>query len=175
MDFRLSAEQNDLRELTNKILTERVTNDSHKAAAQTEHGLDLGLWKMLADSGIAGIGLPESVGGAGLGLLEAGVVLEEVGRATAPVPAFAVLVAGAALAHFGATAFLDGVAAGDRIITVALQEAGGNVHAPTVTAVATSESVGTVTGEKVCVAAGTVASLFLVSTTDGVYAVASDA
>ena len=175
MDFNFSAEQDDLRELANKILTERVTNDSQKAAAATEHGLDLGLWKMLADSGIVGIGLPESVGGAGLGLLEAGVVLEEVGRATAPVPAFAVLVAGAALAHFGATAFLDGVAAGDRIITVALQEAGGNVYAPTTTAVATSDSLGAVTGEKVCVPAGTVASLFLVSTTDGVYAVASDA
>ena len=170
MDFNFSAEQDDLRELANKILIERVTNDSQKAAAATEHGLDLGLWKMLADSGIVGIGLPESVGGAGLGLLEAGVVLEEVGRATAPVPAFAVLVAGAALTRFGHLDLLDGVAAGDTVVTVALQESGGNVYAPTATVTA-----GALTGEKVCVPAGTIAAAFVVSAADGVYAVASGA
>jgi len=170
MDFRLSSEQDDLRELTNKILTERVTNDSHKAAAASEHGLDMSLWKMLADSGIVGIGLPEAVGGGGLGLLEAAVVLEEVGRATAPVPAFAVLVAGAAIAKFASAtdqaAWLEGVAAGDRIVTIALQEAAGDVHAPT-----TTVADGRITGEKVCVPAGTAARTVLVSTTDGLYAV----
>ncbi len=179
MDFRLSAEQDDLRELTNKILTERVTNDSHKAAAAAEHGLDMGLWKMLADSGIVGIGLPETVGGGGLGLLEAAVVLEEIGRATAPVPAFAVLVAGATIAKYASAddqkRWLDGVADGDRIVTVALQEAGGDVHAPTATAGDGPNGSKTVTGEKVCVPAGTAASTFIVSTTDGLYAVASDA
>src|SRR6476469_2229291 len=132
MDFTLSAEQDDLRELTNKILSERVTNDSQKAAAATEHGLDLGLWRTLADSGIAGINLPESVGGGGLGLIEAAVVLEEVGRATAPVPAFAVFVAAAALGRFGGEAHLADVASGERIVTIAFQEAGGDVHAPAV-------------------------------------------
>jgi 3-oxocholest-4-en-26-oyl-CoA dehydrogenase beta subunit len=168
MDFRLSAEQNDLRELTNKILTERVTNETHKAAAVAEHGLDMGLWKMLADSGIVGIGLAEAVGGGGLGLLEAAVVLEEVGRATAPVPAFAVLVAGAAITKFASiddqATWLAGVAAGDRVVTVALQEASGNVYAPTVSA-----ADGRLNGEKVCVPAGTAASFVLVSTTDGLY------
>jgi len=174
MDFRLSAEQDDLRELTNKILTERVTNDSHKAAAETEHGLDLGLWKMLADSGIAGIALPEAVGGSGLGALEAAVVLEEVGRATAPVPALAVLVAGAGISRYGSaeqhTAWLDGVAAGDSIITFAVQEANGFVHAPTATV-----SDGKLTGEKVCVPAGTIAARYVVSATDGVYVVEAGA
>ena len=166
MDFTLSAEQDDLRELTNKILSERVTNDSQKAAAATDHGLDLGLWQTLADSGIAGINLPESVGGGGLGLIEAAVVLEEVGRATAPVPAFAVLVAGAALGRFGGESHLEGVASGERIVTVALQEAGGDVHAPGTTA--TGDRV---TGEKVCVPAGSIAAAFVVSTSDGLYAI----
>ncbi|MCU1390284.1 MAG: acd [Ilumatobacteraceae bacterium] len=174
MDFRLSAEQDDLRELTTKILSERVTNASHKAAAETETGLDMGLWKTLADSGIAGIALPEAVGGGGLGLLEASVVLEEVGRATAPVPAFAVLVAGAVIAKYASGAdqatWLAGVADGDKIVTVALQEAGGNVHAPTVTV-----ADGKLTGEKVCVPAGTAASFFVVSASDGLYVVAADA
>ncbi|MCU1396848.1 MAG: acd [Ilumatobacteraceae bacterium] len=174
MDFTLSAEQDDLRELTNKILTERVTNDSQKAAEATESGLDRGLWKMLADSGIVGIALPESVGGGGLGLLEAAVVLEEVGRATAPVPALAVFVAGAAIAKYASAAdqatWLAGVADGDAIVTVAFQEAGGDVHAPSVAA-----TDGTLNGEKVCVPAGTVAAYFVVSAADGLYVVAADA
>lgn len=170
MDFTLSAEQDDLRELTNKILTERVTNDSQKAAAATDDGLDLGLWRTLADSGIAGINLPESVGGGGLGLIEAAVVLEELGRATAPVPAFAVFVAGAALGRFGAADRLEGVASGERIVTVALQEAGGNVHTPSA-----AVTNGRITGEKVCVPAGAIAATFVVSAADGLYAVDASA
>ncbi len=102
MDFRLSTEQEELRELTNRILTDQVTNESQKAAAASEHGLDMGLWRTLADAGIVGIGMPESVGGGGLGALEIAVVLDEVGRATAPVPAYGVMIAGFALFAFGA-------------------------------------------------------------------------
>nr|WP_055509716.1 acyl-CoA dehydrogenase family protein [Nonomuraea pusilla] len=48
---------------------------------------DLGLWKTLAaEIGVAGLLVPEELGGAGAGLGEAAVVLEELGRAVAPVP-----------------------------------------------------------------------------------------
>lgn len=166
MDFTFSTEQDELRQLTNRILTERVTNESHRTAAASEHGLDMGLWRILADAGIVGIALPESVGGGGLGAIELSVVLEEVGRATAPVPAYAVMVAGAALATFGADDLLGGVASGERIVTVALHEAVGSIYTPT-----TSVRDGRITGEKVCVPAGTAAALFVVSAADGVYAV----
>jgi 3-oxocholest-4-en-26-oyl-CoA dehydrogenase beta subunit len=166
MDFRLSPEQDELRELTRRILSERVTNDSQRAAAASEHGLDLGLWKVLADAGIVGIDLPEEVGGGGLGALELAIVLEEVGRATAPVPAFAVMIAGAALRRVGALDALAGVATGERIITVALQEAVGSPHTP-----ATVAANGRLTGVKLCVPAGTAADAFLVSAADGVYLV----
>jgi alkylation response protein AidB-like acyl-CoA dehydrogenase len=171
MDFRLSAEQNELRELTNRILTDQVTNASQKAAAASEHGFDMGLWRTLADTGIVGIGLPESVGGGGLGALEIAVVLEEVGRATAPVPAYAVMIAGVALSHFEALDQLAGVASGERIITIALQEPVGSPHEPSSTVSADSR----LTGQKVCVPAGTAAASFVVSATDGLYVVAADA
>ena len=171
MDFRLSTEQNELRELAARILADQVTNESQKAAAASEHGFDMALWRTLAETGIVGIALPESVGGGGLGALEIGVVLEEVGRATAPVPAFAVLVAGVALRHFGALDHLEGVAAGERIVTVALHEPVGSPHEPSATVSADS----LLSGQKICVPAGTAASSFVVSTTDGVYVVAADA
>ncbi len=166
MDFQLSTEQDELRELTNRILTERVTNETHKAAAQSEHGIDMGLWRMLADSGIVGIGLPESVGGGGFGAIEIAIVLEEVGRATAPVPAYGVMVASAALAQFDAVDELDGVADGSRLVSIALHEPVGPVHAP-----ATSASDGRLTGVKVCVPAGTAAASFVVSASEGLYLV----
>ncbi|NJP90609.1 acyl-CoA/acyl-ACP dehydrogenase [Nonomuraea sp. FMUSA5-5] len=48
---------------------------------------DLDLWKTLAgEIGVAGLLIPEELGGAGAGPAEAAVVLEELGRAVAPVP-----------------------------------------------------------------------------------------
>ncbi|MGR6915165.1 acyl-CoA dehydrogenase family protein [[Actinomadura] parvosata] len=48
---------------------------------------DLDLWKTLAgEIGVAGLLIPEELGGAGAGPAEVAVVLEELGRAVAPVP-----------------------------------------------------------------------------------------
>ncbi|MEB3983282.1 acyl-CoA/acyl-ACP dehydrogenase [Mycobacterium sp. 663a-19] len=45
------------------------------------------VWRTLsADLGVAGLLVPESLGGAGAGAREAAVVMEEIGRAVAPVP-----------------------------------------------------------------------------------------
>jgi alkylation response protein AidB-like acyl-CoA dehydrogenase len=45
------------------------------------------VWRTLsAELGVAGLLVPESLGGAGAGAREAGVVMEEIGRAVAPVP-----------------------------------------------------------------------------------------
>ncbi|PZG20711.1 acyl-CoA dehydrogenase family protein [Nonomuraea aridisoli] len=57
----------------------RVESDPH----------DLDLWKTLAgEIGVAGLLVPEELGGAGATASEVAVVLEELGRAVAPVPFF---------------------------------------------------------------------------------------
>ena len=43
-------------------------------------GFGHGLWKQFAELGLTGILIPESASGAGLGQVEANVVLEEIGR-----------------------------------------------------------------------------------------------
>ncbi len=91
MDFSFSSDQNELRALARQILTDACTTEHVKAVARTDSATDLALWKTLADAGLVGIGLPESAGGGGLGLTEVAVVLEEIGRVAAPVPAFAVM------------------------------------------------------------------------------------
>ncbi len=45
------------------------------------------LWRQLADAGVAGLLVPEEFGGSGASAVEMAVVLEELGRAAAPVPA----------------------------------------------------------------------------------------
>jgi alkylation response protein AidB-like acyl-CoA dehydrogenase len=66
---------------------------SHEALRETlnsSDSYDRATWKQLAGGmGIAGIGIPESYGGAGGGLVELGLVLEELGRNLAMTPFFA--------------------------------------------------------------------------------------
>ena len=64
MDFGLTEEQTELAGLTRKILAEREAP-----------------WGDLAAAGVLAAGLPVSLGGAGLGLLEQCSVLIELGRA----------------------------------------------------------------------------------------------
>src|SRR5215212_3047704 len=167
MDFSFTSDQQDLRELAAKILSDATTLERTKQVVADRDGFDRDLWAALADAGIVGISLPESAGGAGLGFLETCIVLEEVGRTAAPIPALAVMaLAAPALAEFGATDALDGVAAGDRIVTAALTESVGDVHTP-----ATTATGGKLTGEKVCVPACLDAAAIVVSAADGVYLV----
>ena len=85
MDFSLSEAQTELAGLVRKILAERDNP-----------------WGDLAAAGVLGIGLPEELGGAGLGFLEQCSVLCEIGRAVSPVPYLSSVVLGAgAIASFG--------------------------------------------------------------------------
>ncbi|MEY4361505.1 MAG: hypothetical protein RL391_811, partial [Actinomycetota bacterium] len=83
MDFAFSSDQNELRGLAKQILGDRCTPEHVKSVMATDSATDMALWKTLADAGLIGIGLPESVGGAGLGITEVAIVLEEIGRVAA--------------------------------------------------------------------------------------------
>jgi acyl-CoA dehydrogenase len=165
MDFSLTSDQNELRALARQILTDVCTPEHLKQIGATESATDLALWRTLADAGLVGIGLPESVGGADLGIIETSVVLEEIGRVAAPVPAFAVmgLAANALVAY---PELLEGVTSGETIVTAALHEAVGDVFNP-----ATVVVDGKITGTKVCVPHGLIAKRFVVSAADGLYCV----
>ncbi len=52
-------------------------------------GFDMEIWRSMAESGWQGLAIPEEYGGAGLGMVELGVVLEEMGRVLTPGPFFA--------------------------------------------------------------------------------------
>ena len=128
MDFDLTDEQQATAGLAAKLLGDKATPEALRAL---DHGDDLrfdrDLWGAMADAGLLGIAVPVEHGGAGLGLLELCLVLEEVGRRTAPVPALASLAfAGLPVARFGSpdqqAALLPPLAAGTTLLTAALVE-----------------------------------------------------
>jgi len=128
VDFAFSDEQNELRELARKILSDLATNERLKDVETRQPVFDEELWRELGRSNLLGIAVPEAHGGMGFGYLELCLLLQEIGRAVAPVPVQATLVLGALpIAEFGTEAqkqaWLPRVAAGDVILSGALVEA----------------------------------------------------
>jgi alkylation response protein AidB-like acyl-CoA dehydrogenase len=138
MDFTQNEAERELADLARKILTDRLTPERLRAV-EAGDGFDRALWADLAGAGILSAALPETLGGAGLGLLAQCSVLTELGRAVAPVPYLASIVLGAgALARFGTPGQQQQAAAagrGEIILTAALaEEDGDDPRAPSVTA-----------------------------------------
>ena len=71
MDFAETESQAELAGLARKILTERVTPQRLAAAEAGPDRFDAGLWADLAGAGVLAAALPEALGGAGLGFLDA--------------------------------------------------------------------------------------------------------
>jgi hypothetical protein len=131
MDFTFSEEQETIRELAREILEAEAPIDRVKAAEATEHWLDDALWKQCAEANLLGIAIPEAHGGMGMGFGELCILLEEVGRTCAPGPWLPTLLSAALpIAEFGSEAqkatWLPKVAAGDALLTAALEDAGSS-------------------------------------------------
>ncbi|WP_309601901.1 acyl-CoA dehydrogenase family protein [Sphingomonas sp.] len=97
-------------------------------------GFGHGLWKQIAELGLTGMLVPESAGGAGLGQVEANLVLEEIGRNLTPSPFLTTSVAGVRALEGSAHAerWFPGIVAGETVVALAIDE--GKAHNPAATA-----------------------------------------
>lgn len=165
MDFLFTPEQDEAAELAAQILADKTTNDRLKQVEAGGDRFDRDLWAELDRAGLLSLHLPESAGGAGLGLIELARVLVEVGRRVAPVPL---------AVHGACTAFLSeqGVAVDGRLYAAAVAEERSHLPAAPVV---TADAAGVLTGTKTLVRAGMAADAFLVTATGpdgpGVYVV----
>lgn len=173
MDFSYGEEHEAVRELSERIFSERSTHERLKeveAEAGEEGPFDRRLWSALADAGLLGIGLREDVGGAGLDFLATCLVIEAAGRSAARVPIVESLVYGAGtIERFGSAEqrrrVLPGVCAGSVVLTAALAELVDDVVVPGLVPATTATREGAgwrLTGTKACVPAGLVADALLV-------------
>jgi hypothetical protein len=167
MDFTLSDEQTALQELARKILADHLTHERLKTIEATPEWFDRKVWAELAKADLLGIALPEDVGGGGLGFIELCLLLEEIGRAVAPVPALPALVMGALpIAQFGTgeqrQRLLPGVVAGEVILTAALVETANDDPAQPTTVAHPEGSGWRLQGTKMCVPAAHLAERILV-------------
>ncbi|WP_088280554.1 acyl-CoA dehydrogenase family protein [Ideonella sp. A 288] len=126
------------------------------------------LWRQFAEMGFTGVLVPEAHGGLGLGHVEAGVVMEQIGHQLAASPFLAsAVVATTALAHGGTVAqqadWLPRLARGEAIATLAVDES--RKHRPAHTALkATPHDAGfRLDGDKAFVLDGHVADLLIVA------------
>lgn len=127
------------------------------------------LWQDMAGLGWVGILIPEEYGGAGLGMADFAVVIEALGRNLAPEPFLStVLLAGQLLAGAGSAdqkrAWLPGIAAGEKLLSLAYQEAGSRYDLNRVSTTATAEGEAwRLSGEKVQVLDGSSADALIIS------------
>lgn len=178
MEFEFSEEQEAVRQLADRIFTERSTHERLKEVEQSagdEGPFDRQLWTELANAGLLGIALPEDVGGAGLDFVAACLVVEAAGRTAAHVPVVEVMgYAAPALDRFGTEAqrreWLPRTVAGEAVATAAMAELVGEVvvsgtTAPVTTATPLDGGGWRLDGTKACVPAGLIADLLLVPAT----------
>ena len=129
MDFSYREDEQAVAELARQILEDQATNERMKELEASGTPYDETLWRTLAGSNLLGTAIPEEHGGSDLGFMALCLLLQEVGRAVARVPAFPALALGALpVAKFGTAAqqdaWLPGVASGETFLSAALQEVG---------------------------------------------------
>ncbi|MGU3316582.1 acyl-CoA dehydrogenase family protein [Sphingomonas sp. M6A6_1c] len=127
-------------------------------------GFSRDLWKQFAEMGLNGVLIPEDQGGLGLGHVEAGVVLEEIGRNLSPSPFLATAVAAVEALKGSAQAerWFPGIVAGETVAALAIDE--GAKHRDRIAMTAERSGNGfRLTGAKQFVTHGHVADLLIVA------------
>jgi alkylation response protein AidB-like acyl-CoA dehydrogenase len=167
LDFEFSSEQEQLRDSVRRFLADQAPIAYVRAMYGDERGFTDPVWRGLVDLGVVGLLAPEDRGGAGRGMVDAAVVVEELGRAVHPGP-FASSAIGAVslvetLGAWDAHPWLGGLATGDRIGTVACFEPGRRARVDAPATSATSAGSGwRVSGTKVHVPDAGAADVLLV-------------
>src|SRR6185369_12598363 len=131
----LTEEQSMLRDSARGLISDKapVSHLRGLRDAKDAAGFSRELWKEFAEMGFAGLLVPEDFGGNGLGFVEAGVVMEEIGRTLMPSPFLSTAVlAASALARGGSeaqkTAYLPKISNGSLLAALAVDE--GPKHRP---------------------------------------------
>ncbi|MDB5724137.1 MAG: hypothetical protein JWQ16_891 [Novosphingobium sp.] len=175
MAMLLTDEQRMLADAVTPFLARRAPVAHLRSLREDATGFDPALWRELGGQGLNAVLVPESAGGSGLGHVEGGIVLEQIGRNLTPSP-FLMSAVGAVtiLKHAPCELqdrWLPRIAAGEATVALALEE--GPRHRPErcATTARMSGADHVLTGAKRFVVQGNAADLLLVVADDGIFAV----
>jgi len=166
----LSEEQSILRDSARGLIGDKAPVSHLRQLRDTRDasGFSRDLWKTFAEMGFSGLLVPQDFGGSGLGCVEAGVVMEEIGRNLMPSPFLATSVlAASALSRGGSAAqkseHLPGIADGSLLASLAIDE--GAKHRPLMTKMQAVRSGNgfRLAGDKAFVVDGHAAGLLIVA------------
>jgi alkylation response protein AidB-like acyl-CoA dehydrogenase len=166
----LSEEQSMLRDSARGLISDKapVSHLRQLRDAKDASGFSRELWKNFAEMGFCGLMVPEEFGGSGLGCVEAGVVMEEIGRTLMPSPFLSTAVlAASALSRGGSAAqkaqHLPKISDGSLLAALAIDE--GAKHRPLQTKLQAVRSGNgfKLTGDKAFVVDGHTADLLIVA------------
>jgi alkylation response protein AidB-like acyl-CoA dehydrogenase len=131
----LTEEQSMLRDSARGLISDKapVSHLRHLRDSKDATGFSRELWAAFAEMGFAGLLVPEEFGGSALGCVEAGIVMEEIGRTLVPSPFLSTaVVAVSALTRGGSAAqkseHLPKISAGSLLAVLAVDE--GPEHRP---------------------------------------------
>jgi alkylation response protein AidB-like acyl-CoA dehydrogenase len=125
VDFDLTEDQKEIKRIARDLLAARSPMEAVRGAAEAR-AYDPRLWSELAELGWPGIAVAEEHGGQGLGAVELGVLLEELGYACAATPFLSSAAAAAAIQLAGTPEqrerWLPGLASGEQTAGVGTRE-----------------------------------------------------
>ncbi len=126
MPLYLNDEQAMLRDTAKDFVAENAPVKHLRELRDTDNadGFSRELWKAFAEMGFTGILIGEDHGGLGLGHVEAGVVLEEIGRNLSPSPFLSTAVAAVEALKGSAQAerWFPGILSGETVAALAIDE-----------------------------------------------------
>jgi alkylation response protein AidB-like acyl-CoA dehydrogenase len=166
----LTEEQSMLRDSARGLISDKapVSHLRHLRDTKDADGFSRELWKSFAEMGFSGLLIAEEFSGSGLGCVEAGIVMEEIGRTLMPSPFLSTaVVAASALSRGGSAAqkseYLPKISEGNLLAALAVDE--GAKHRPLqIELTATRSGNGfKLSGAKALVVDGHVADLLIVA------------
>ena len=177
VDFTFSPEQDALRETVRSYLTKSAPPAYVRQMIDDERGFTDAWWQGITDLGWPGLLIPESLGGAGLGMVDLVVLQEEMGKLPLPGPFLSSAVGGTLAAlRLGDEELLARLATGGTRATVAIEEVGTGdpLESVKATAVPSGGSEWSLSGTKPLVLDGHTADVAIIAarTDDGIAAFA---